>query len=205
MAATQAPENHRDEWGLTWHLRWGIYKSILTNNHSPLCLALSFLLSLSFSFFSAFLLLTLSFGLSLYFCRSFTFSFLPYLLLFLLFLWLSLSLSFLHDFLFFTLSFWFSLFLCLVLIFFLVFLYFFFSLSSALCCFAFPFLSRIRECMSVYTSATWDSDVRLSEAFVTVWKDPLHRTIVQSCIHILSWLFFFLLHLFFLYDFFCRT
>ena len=34
MAAAQAPENHRGEWGLTWNLQWGIYKSIPTNNHS---------------------------------------------------------------------------------------------------------------------------------------------------------------------------
>ena len=27
MVAAQAAENHRDEWGLTWYLRWGIYKS----------------------------------------------------------------------------------------------------------------------------------------------------------------------------------
>ena len=25
MGATQAAENHGDEWGLTWYLRWGIY------------------------------------------------------------------------------------------------------------------------------------------------------------------------------------
>ena len=30
MAAVQAAENHRYEWGLTWYLRWGIYKSIPT-------------------------------------------------------------------------------------------------------------------------------------------------------------------------------
>ena len=25
MAAAQAAENHADEWGLAWYLRWGIY------------------------------------------------------------------------------------------------------------------------------------------------------------------------------------
>ena len=30
MAEEQAAENHRDEWGLTWYLQWGIYTSILT-------------------------------------------------------------------------------------------------------------------------------------------------------------------------------
>ena len=28
MAAALAAENHADEWGLTWYLRWGIYTSI---------------------------------------------------------------------------------------------------------------------------------------------------------------------------------
>ena len=28
MAAAQTAENHADEWGLTWYLRWGIYTSI---------------------------------------------------------------------------------------------------------------------------------------------------------------------------------
>ena len=36
MAAAQAAENHGDEWGLTWYLRWGIYKSKPWNNHQPL-------------------------------------------------------------------------------------------------------------------------------------------------------------------------
>ena len=34
MAAAQAAENHRDEWDLTWYLRWGIYKSIWTRTYS---------------------------------------------------------------------------------------------------------------------------------------------------------------------------
>ena len=34
MAAAQAAENHGDEWGLTWYLQWGIYKSIPTWTHS---------------------------------------------------------------------------------------------------------------------------------------------------------------------------
>ena len=29
MAATQATENHEDEWGLTWYLQGGIYTSII--------------------------------------------------------------------------------------------------------------------------------------------------------------------------------
>ena len=33
MAATQADENHGDEWGLTWYFRWGIYTSIATWAH----------------------------------------------------------------------------------------------------------------------------------------------------------------------------
>ena len=28
MAASQATENHGDEWGLTWYFRWGTYTSI---------------------------------------------------------------------------------------------------------------------------------------------------------------------------------
>ena len=34
MGATQAVENHGDEWGLTWYLRWGIHTSIPTWTHS---------------------------------------------------------------------------------------------------------------------------------------------------------------------------
>ena len=34
MAATQAAENHGDEWGLTWNLQWGVYTSISTWNLS---------------------------------------------------------------------------------------------------------------------------------------------------------------------------
>ena len=33
MVAAQAAENHRDEWDLTWYLRWGIYTSISTWTH----------------------------------------------------------------------------------------------------------------------------------------------------------------------------
>ena len=33
MAAAQAAENHGDEWGLTWYLRWGIY---INSNLNPL-------------------------------------------------------------------------------------------------------------------------------------------------------------------------
>ena len=39
MAAAQGAENHGDEWGLTWYLRWGIYTSIPTLNHSQISLA----------------------------------------------------------------------------------------------------------------------------------------------------------------------
>ena len=34
MAAAQAAENHDDEWGLTWYLRWGISTSITTLTYS---------------------------------------------------------------------------------------------------------------------------------------------------------------------------
>ena len=34
MAAAQAAENHGDEWGLTWYLRWGIFTSIPFWTHS---------------------------------------------------------------------------------------------------------------------------------------------------------------------------
>ena len=39
MAAAQAAENHGDEWGLTWYLRWGICTSIPTWTHSQNSLA----------------------------------------------------------------------------------------------------------------------------------------------------------------------
>ena len=35
MVVAQAAENYEDEWGLTWCLKWGIYKSIpKLNSHS---------------------------------------------------------------------------------------------------------------------------------------------------------------------------
>ena len=34
MAAAQTAENHGDEWGLTWYLRWGIYTSVPMWTHS---------------------------------------------------------------------------------------------------------------------------------------------------------------------------
>ena len=36
IAASQAAENHGDEWGLTWYLRWGIYIYIYTHTNSNL-------------------------------------------------------------------------------------------------------------------------------------------------------------------------
>ena len=39
MAAAQTAENHGDEWGLTWYLRWRIYTSIPTWTHSKNSLA----------------------------------------------------------------------------------------------------------------------------------------------------------------------
>ena len=33
MAASQAVENHGDEWGFSWYLEWGIYTSIPIWNH----------------------------------------------------------------------------------------------------------------------------------------------------------------------------
>ena len=33
MAAAQAAENHADKWNLSWHLQWGIYRSIPTWIH----------------------------------------------------------------------------------------------------------------------------------------------------------------------------
>ena len=35
----QVTENHGDEWGFTWYLRWGIYTSIPTWTHSQNSLA----------------------------------------------------------------------------------------------------------------------------------------------------------------------
>ena len=46
MVAAQAAENHGDEWGLTWHFRWGIYTSIPTWTHSQNSLAAAEALSL---------------------------------------------------------------------------------------------------------------------------------------------------------------
>ena len=40
MAATQAAENHGDEWGLTWYFRWGLYTSIPNWIHSQTSIAL---------------------------------------------------------------------------------------------------------------------------------------------------------------------
>ena len=39
MTAVQAAENHGDEWGLTWYLRWGTYTSTRTWTHSQNSLA----------------------------------------------------------------------------------------------------------------------------------------------------------------------
>ena len=39
MAAAQAAENHKDEWGLTWYLGWGIYTSIRTWTYPEYSLA----------------------------------------------------------------------------------------------------------------------------------------------------------------------
>ena len=49
MAAAQAAENHGDQWGLIWYLRWGIYTSIPTWNHSQNSLAAAEALSLKIS------------------------------------------------------------------------------------------------------------------------------------------------------------
>ena len=49
MAAAKAAENHGDEWGLTWHLQWGIYTSIPTLTHSQNSLAAAEALSLKIS------------------------------------------------------------------------------------------------------------------------------------------------------------
>ena len=50
MAATQPAENHRDEWGLIWYLRWEIYTSISTWDHSQNSLAAAEALSLKMFF-----------------------------------------------------------------------------------------------------------------------------------------------------------
>ena len=49
MAGAQGTENHEDEWGLTWYLRWGIYTSIPTWIHSQNSLARAEALSLKIS------------------------------------------------------------------------------------------------------------------------------------------------------------
>ena len=49
MEAAQAAENHRDERGLTWYLRWGIYTSIPTRTQSQNLLAAAEALSLKIS------------------------------------------------------------------------------------------------------------------------------------------------------------
>ena len=49
MAAAQGAENHRDEWGLTWYLQWGIYTSMPTWTHSHNSLAEAEALSLKTS------------------------------------------------------------------------------------------------------------------------------------------------------------
>ena len=55
MAAVQPAENHGDEWGLTWYLRWGIYTSIPTWTHSQNSLAAAEALSLKISSHGTFL------------------------------------------------------------------------------------------------------------------------------------------------------
>ena len=50
MAATQAAENHEDEWGLTWWLWWGIYTSIPTWIYSQSSLSAAEAVSLKISF-----------------------------------------------------------------------------------------------------------------------------------------------------------
>ena len=49
-AAAQAAENRRDEWGLTWYLRWGIYTSVPTWTHGQNSLAAEEALSLKISY-----------------------------------------------------------------------------------------------------------------------------------------------------------
>ena len=46
MAAAKAPENHGDDWGLTWYFPWGIYKWIPTWTHSQNSLVVAAALSL---------------------------------------------------------------------------------------------------------------------------------------------------------------
>ena len=55
MAAAQAAENHKNEWGLTWCLQWGIYTSISTWMHSQNSLAAAEALSLMISSHGTFL------------------------------------------------------------------------------------------------------------------------------------------------------
>ena len=55
MAAAQAAENHGDEWGLTWYLRWGIYTSIPTWTNSQNSLATAEAMSLKISSHGTFL------------------------------------------------------------------------------------------------------------------------------------------------------
>ena len=50
MAAAEAAENHGDEWGFNWYLRWGIYTSIPTWTHSQNSLAAVEALSLKIFF-----------------------------------------------------------------------------------------------------------------------------------------------------------
>ena len=49
MVAGQAAENHGDEWGLTWSLRWGKCTSIPTWIHSQNLLATAEALNLKIS------------------------------------------------------------------------------------------------------------------------------------------------------------
>ena len=49
MAAAQAPENHGDEWHLTWYFRWGVHISIPTLTHSQNSLATAEALNLKIS------------------------------------------------------------------------------------------------------------------------------------------------------------
>ena len=49
MATAKAAENHGDEWGLTWYLRWGIYTSIPTWTQSQNSLVAAEIQSLKIS------------------------------------------------------------------------------------------------------------------------------------------------------------
>ena len=49
MATGQAAENHGDEWGMTWYLRWGIYTSTPDRTQSQNSLAPAEALSLKTS------------------------------------------------------------------------------------------------------------------------------------------------------------